>query len=315
MIGNAVMSEEMPEIIIDEPPGNPGARALAPRERATSTSCLDGMKMKLKSLMRTVRGVEEELTIGEHSGSVPRKREELDDADQLTRAFLRDPATVLSANNYAMTVSADFAQAALTQRAQLGEGMGGPDYYLVTQRSNATVSFYAKHAAYQGARELHVQAAKKEGDPKVYFLPWEQSKLTYCKLAEDADLVLTWPLNGCSVFVVEAVNGESGKDTYLFHVNANGTGPDEFTAAQRTKFDAALDHLWPDSTKRTLTHRLDYSGYRPLSKKVPVEALVYGTRSRSGEWEFSYYIVDVDESGNCERRGGTPDPLPRESGD
>jgi hypothetical protein len=306
------MSEEMPEIIV-ESPGTRGARALAPRERATSTGCLDGMKMKLKILMRKVTGGEDDFTIGEPSAPRPAKRRELDDEDRLIRDFLCDPATVLRADNYAMTTSADFEQDALTQAAQLVEGPDAPDDFLVTQKSksNATVRFYAEHSRYKGARELHVEAAKEEDGPKVYFLPWQESKLTYGKLARDADLVLTGPLNGCSVFVVEVVNDEGGKDTYLFHVNANGAGPAEFTAAQRTKFDAAVGRLWPDSSKRTLTHRLDYSGYSPLSADVPVEAMVYGTRG-SGEWEFSYYVVDVDDKGNCTRRGDTPDPLPRE---
>jgi hypothetical protein len=43
---------------------------------------------------------------------------------------------------------------------------------------------------------------------------------------------------------------------------------------------------------------------------VSAEAIVYGTRRDSGSWEFSYYVIDIDRAGNCENRGGTPDPLP-----
>jgi hypothetical protein len=307
------MSEGLPEIIFD-PPSTHGARALAPGERATSTGCLDGIKKRLIALKKKVTGVEAGFVISQPSDSRPAKRGELEDADQLTRDFLRDPADVLGAHVYAMTSSADFEQAALTKVPQLLDGPDAPDQYLVTQSShaNATVRFYAQHSRYRGARELHVEAAREEDGPKVYFLPWELSKLTYCKLAEDADLVLTGPLNGCSVFVVEVVGAEDGKDTYLFHVNANGSGSDEYIAAQRAKFGAALDRLWPDSGKRRLTHRLDYTGYRPLSADMTVEAFVYGTRSGSGVWDFSYYVVDVDTAGNGERRGGMPAPLPRE---
>jgi hypothetical protein len=302
------MSEGLPEIIID-PPSTHGVRALASGERATSTSCLDGIKRKLIALKKKVTGAEAGLVIGQPADPRPAKRAELEGADQLTLDFLRDPGYVLGAHVYAMTTSANFELVALTKVAQLLEGPGAPDQYLVTQSSNATVRFYAKHSRYKGARELHVEAAREEGDPKVYLLPWDSSKLTYCKLAEDAALVLTGPLDGCSVFVVEA---EDGKDTYLFHVNANGAGPDEYIAAQRAKLGAALDRLWPDSGKRRLTHRLDYTGYRPLSADMRVEAFVYGTRSGSGVWDFAYYVVDVDTAGNSERRSGMPAPLPRE---
>jgi hypothetical protein len=291
--------------------------ALAPRDRATSRGCLDGIKMKLAAIMRTVTGQDDDidLEIGGPSDSRPGKRRELEDADRLTRDFLRNPGAVLGAGNYAMTTSADFEQDALTQAAQLVAGPGAPDIYLVTQKSNATVRFFAEHSRYPAARELQVGAAEEEDGPVVLYLPWQDSKLTYRELDDDAHLVLTGPLNGCSVFVVEVTGGESGKGTYLFHVNTNTSGlrGSEAAEAQRRKFDSALDRLWPDASKRRVTHRLDFSDYGPRSDDVSAEAIAYGVRSGSGEWEFAYYVIDVDERGDCERRSGTPDPLPREA--
>jgi hypothetical protein len=291
--------------------------ALAPRDRVTSRGCLDGIKTKLAAIARSVMGEEDDdgFEISEPSGTRPGKRPELDDADRLTRDFLRNPDAVLGAHNYAMTTSADFEQDALTQAAQLTAGPGAPDIYLVTQEGNATVRFYAEHARYLAARDLQVVATEEEGAQLVLYLPWQDSKLTYRKLDDDAHLVLTGPLNGCSVFVVEVTDGESGKDTYLFHVNTNTSGlrGSEAADAQRSKFDTALDRLWPDASKRRVTHRLGFSDYGPRRGAVAAEAIAYGVRSGSGEWVFSYYVIDVDEEGNCERRSGTPDPLPREA--
>jgi hypothetical protein len=58
-----------------------------------------------------------------------------------------------------------------------------------------------RHPSYPEARHIEVEEAEEEGAPKVCFLPWQDSKLTYRKLDDDAHLVLTGPLNGCSVFV------------------------------------------------------------------------------------------------------------------
>lgn len=172
-----------------------------PRDRATSRSCLDVMKQKPAAIMGKARTMDvDDLELGWPSDPREGKRQELGDAARLTREFLRDPDSVLRARSYAMTVSSNFEQKDFTSVPQLPTG---PDYYLVTQKNNATVRFYAEHPRYPGARELQVTAAEKEDGPKVYLLPWQDSKLTYCKLAEDAALVLTGPLNGCSVFVVE----------------------------------------------------------------------------------------------------------------
>jgi hypothetical protein len=313
------MSEEMPEIIV-EPSSAPGARALASRERATSRSCLEMMYAAMDYIKSRACGVqeeeEEELAIGRSGGDRTADKTPLKNSAQLASAFLAVPADVLGAGCYAMTASAAFLQTSIKSIAQLAaDERDGPDYYLIKQEVNATVGFYAKHPSYPGARHIEVEEAGKEGAPKMYFLPWEDSKLTYCKLENDARLVLTGPLNGCSVFVVEVT--DNGKDTYLFHVNANVVGNSGYAEAQRAKLDAALSRLWPDSSKRTLTHRLDFSGYGPPSEDVDVsaEAIVYGTRRGSGEWEFFYYVIDVDRAGRCTRRGGTPDPLPREPAD
>jgi hypothetical protein len=82
---------------------------------------------------------------------------------------------------------------------------------------------------------------------------------------------------------------------------------------QRSKLDAALNRLWPEVGERTITHRLDFDQYGTRRKDMAVEGIVYGTRRGSGEWEFSYYVIDVDGAGRCTRRGDTPDPLPREA--
>jgi hypothetical protein len=307
------MSEVMPEIIV-EPSRTPGARVLASRERATSRGCLEMMYAAMDYIKSRACGVqeEEELVIGRSGDDRPADKTPLRNSAQLVSDFLADPADVLRAGCYAMTTSSAFLEDAITQTAQLtADEQGGPDYYLIEQEGNATVGFYEKHPSYPGARHIEVERTKKEGEPKMYFLPWEDSKLTYCKLENDARLVLTGPLNGCSVFVVEVAN-DGGKDTYLFHVNANVVGNGGYAEAQRAKFDAALGRLWPDSSKRTLTHRLDYSGYRPSTRELSAEAIVYGVRSGSGEWGFSYYVIDVDEEGNCETRSSTPDSLPRE---
>ena len=295
--------------------GTPGERALDARERATSRGCLAMMKSALADIMSRVLGEEEEeLVIGRSDGDHVAEKPSLDDADRLARDFLDDPAEVLRKGCYAMTTSAAFQENAITQTGRLpADRPGGPDYYLVDQARNAAVFFYARHPSYPGARHLEVGEAEEEGAKKVCFLPWEDSKLTYRKLDDDADLVLTGPLNGCSVFVVEVTGDEDGKDTYLFHVNANAGRDGHFVAAQRAKFEAALERLWPDSGRRTLTHRLDFSGYGSPVEDVTAEAIVYGTRSGGGEWTFFFYAIDVDGSGNCTRRSGTPHPLPREA--
>jgi hypothetical protein len=57
-------------------------------------------------------------------------------------------------------------------------------------------------------------------------------------------------------------------------------------------------------------HRRPRAASSPRRKDVSAEAIVYGTRRDSTNWEFSYYVIDIDRAGNCENRGGTPDPLP-----
>ena len=42
------------------------------------------------------------------------------------------------------------------------------------------------------------------------------------------------------------------------------------------------------------------------------EGIAYGVRSGSGEWVFSYYVIDVDyETGASVKRAGTPALMPR----
>ncbi|GAB2821820.1 hypothetical protein GCM10027176_27690 [Actinoallomurus bryophytorum] len=271
------------------------------------------MTAALEYITSCVRGEqeeedEEELVISGPSGSRPADKTPLANSAQLALEFLKDPAAVLGEGHYAMTTSSDFLDEAITQTAQLpANEQGGPDYYLIEQTSNATVGFYAEHPSYPQVRRIEVEEAEKEGAPKMCFLPWHDSKLTYCKLENDAHLVLTGPLNGCSVFVVEVAVGEDGKETYLFHVNANSSGSGSYSEAQRAKFDAALVRLWPDR-KRTLTQQLKFTDYGPRQKGMEAEAVVYGTR-RNDDWRFSYYVIDINNK-ECKLRDGTPSPLP-----
>jgi hypothetical protein len=284
------------------------------RERATSRNCLTRMKSALTDIMNYVLGEEEDdLVIGGPEDGHAAEKSPLANEDELVLAFLDDPEEVLRESCYAMTTSPELDDA-FTQNARLpGDQPDGPDYYLIEQERNVTVRFYAQHPSYPGARNLQVEETREVSAKRVLLLPWADSKLTYCKLAADADLVLTGPLNGCSVFVVQATAAEGGKDTYLFHVNANRDGGDDYVRVQRSKLDAALNRLWPEVGERTITHRLDFDQYGTRRKDMAVEGIVYGTRRGSGEWEFSYYVIDVDGAGRCTRRGDTPDPLPREA--
>jgi hypothetical protein len=289
--------------------GTPGARALDARDRATSRNCLTRMTSALAGIMNYVLGEEEEdLVIGGPGDGHAAERSPLANEDELVRAFLDDPAEVLRESCYAMTTSPELDDA-FTQNPRLPYGRpNGPDYYLIEQKRNVTVRFYASHPSYPGARQIEVGEAEDEGAKKVRFLPWQDGKLTYCKLDDDADLVLTGPLNGCSVFVVE-VTGEDGKETYLFHVNANGVGSAGYTRAQGEKFNAAVDRLWLGGGENR-SHSLRFSDYGGLGGEASAEAIVYGARRRPGEWEFSYYVIDVGPAGTCSRRNGTPRPLP-----
>jgi hypothetical protein len=286
----------------------PEARALEGRDRATSRGCLAPAKALLASIMRHVRGEEEiPLVIGDVTSGRSGNEQPSDAMARLARRFLSDPSAVLADGCYAMTLSPDFANA-FPQTPRLPANEGGPDHYLVEQRRNATVRIYSKHQSYPGARQIEVVESLTEDTEKVCFLPWQESKLTYRRLDDDADLALTGPLNGCSVYVVR-VEAEEESGTYLFHVNANEQSDGDYIRAQRAKFTAALTSLWPE-TARTVTHRLDFSNYRP-SEGSSAEAIVYGTRNDSGEWDFYYYVLDVDESGGCKRRSSTPAGLPR----
>ncbi len=144
------------------------------------------------------------------------------------------------------------------------------------------------------------------------FLPWKDSKLTYCRLDDDADLVLTGPLDGCSVFVVDITGRGAEGGTYLFHVNANDSGLKGGAAAraQVSKFRIALDRLWPTASERTVTHRLTSDDYRSTSEGTQ-EGFVYGVRSSSSAWNFFYYFIDFSDAGTWTMRDAMPAPLPR----
>jgi hypothetical protein len=245
---------------------------------------------------------------------VPPSKPGMEDAARLIPAFLADPASVLRGGLYAMTASNAFVNANFKDAPRLGNSeLGGPDYYFFDQQDNAAIDFYQTHPVFPGVLSIEVVVAEEEGAAQVQFLPWRVAKLTYCKLDDDAHLVLTGPLNGCSVFLVEITGRGEEDGTYLFHVNANESGRtgSEAAKAQGRKFGTALDRLWPDASERTVTHQLTSVNYRSTIEDTQVNGLVYGTRSSSGRWDFFYYFIDFGPTGGWTKRDTMPLPLPR----
>jgi hypothetical protein len=293
------------------------------RERVTGTSVIDRAKAVLTGILRRVTDSRDEpavheFTIGRDSRPVggvisgrTTERPLMADADRLGRRFLADPKSVLQRDIYAMTTSNAFVNANFRDTPQLGKSEGGPDYYFFEQRNNADVRFYEAHQSLPGVHNLEVVAAEAEGTSRVQFLPWRDSMLTYCRLDDDAHLVLTGPITGCSVYVVEVTGRGEENGTYMFHVNANSSGRKGREAAevQVRKFGTALDRLWPNVSERTVTQRLTSDEYRV--EGADPNGFVYGTRSSSSEWEFSYYFIDLGPTGRWTKRDAMPASLPR----
>ena len=300
------MSEEMPEIGLGEP-GTRTAKVLAPRETATSKRCLGLFLTKV--LNRGGDRPSGVTGVPEHS---PANGPEVKDSDRRIREFLADPADVLRDGCYAMTATVSFVRYNYAASPKLGKDeVGGPDYILHEQRGNAGVRLYEKHSSYKGARHISVVLATEEAATKMCFLPWQENKVTYCKLGSDTHLVLTGPLNGCSAFVVDVAGRGEENGTYLFHVNTNQSGlkGSAAAAAQRSRFDAAVEHLWPGASE--LTHSLNSVDYRSTTDDKKPEAIAYGVRSESGDWKFFYYVIDVAyATGTAVQRAGTPVPMP-----
>jgi hypothetical protein len=298
------MSMEMPELSLGSP-STPGAKALAPGEIATSRRCLGTREFLAKLLRRGDRHV------GAPVGG-PTDGPDVEDSDRLIRDFLADPTDVLRDGCYAMTATVKFARGNYAESPKLGDGeVGGPDYYLCEQRRNAGVRLYENHSVYKGTRNISLVLATEEGAPKVCFLPWRDSRLTYCKLGSDTHLVLTGPLTGCSVFVADVAGHGEENGTYLFHVNTNASGLKGSAAAeaQRRKFDAAVEYLWPGASE--LTHSLTSVDYRSTTDGTDPEGIAYGVRSESGDWEFFYYVIDVAyATATTVKRAGTPARMP-----
>ena len=295
------------------------------RERVTGTGVIDRAKAVLTGILRRVKDSRDEpavheFTIGRDSRPVggltvgrTTERSPMADADRLARRFLTDPKSVLRGGLYVMTTSNAFVNANFRDAPRLGKSEGGPDYYFYEQRDSADVRFYEAHQSSPGVHNIEVVAAEAEGTSRVQFLPWRDSMLTYCRLDDDADLVLTGPLNGCSVYLVEITGRDEEDGTYLFHVNANTSGRKGREAAevQMRKFGTALDRLWPDASERTVTHRLTSDDYRSTVEGAEPHGLVYGTRSGSDEWDFSYYFIDLGSTDKWTKRDAMPAPLPR----
>ena len=139
----------------------------------------------------------------------------------------------------------------------------------------------------------------------MQFLPWLDSALTYCKLDPGTRLVLTGPMNGCSVFVVVVTDRGEDNGTYLFHVNANGSGLKGAAAARRHKdtLDAAVAHMWDTANITQGISSVQYGGEW-------AECLVYGTNDSAG-WEFFYYVIEINRDRTWRRKDSMPAVLPR----
>jgi hypothetical protein len=311
MIGDVLMYREIP----GTDPGSPstrGARALAPAERATSTRCLDGIRVVLARIFNKATGGDGHVVGGLMDGGAT-VRPEMPDEDRLIRDFLADPRNVLRHSYYALEYAKKFLDTSYTGTIRLDDkNPGGPDYYLYRQTKNAAVRFYETHQRYKGARELKVVAAEEEGTVPMQFLPWRETKLTYCKLEPDTRLVLTGPINGCSIYVVTVTGRAEDNGTYLFHVNANESGLSGRDAAvrQKAKLDAAVAYLWGDGGTATITQGVSAVEYGATSDDVVAEGFVYGTNSSAG-WEFFYYVIEIYLDGTCRKTDTVPAVLPR----
>jgi hypothetical protein len=300
------------------------ARALESRDRVTPLDCLSQMKAVLARRFGWstdddrsseddgfIRGVDGVVTGGHPSavtGTTDGRATEgapAENSDRLIRDFLKDPAIVLRYGCYGLESARTFVETSFKGTPQLDKGEpGGPDYFYYKQFKNAAVRFFAEHQRYKGARELKVVPADEEGATPVQFLPWLDSALTYCKLDPGTQLVLTGPMNGCSVYVVVVTGRGEDNDTYLFHVNANGSGLKGAAAARRHKdtLDAAVVHMWGTAN---ITQGINNAQYGEGA-----ECLVYGTNGSAG-WEFFSYVIEIDQDKTWRRKDSMPAVLPR----
>jgi hypothetical protein len=305
------------------------ARALESRDRVTSLNCLSQMKAVLARRFGWstdddsssdedvfIRGVDGVVT-GGHPAAVTgttdgRATEGVppENSDQLVRDFLNDPATVLQRDSYGLEVAGTFVDTSFKSTPQLEQGKpGGPDYFNCKQLKNATVRLFAKHQRYKGVRELKVVPADKEDAARVQFLPWLQSKLTYCKLEPNTLLALTGPMNGCSVYVVVVTGRGEADGTYLFHVNANASDLQGAEAARRHKetLKAAVASMWGGAA--TITRGVTNVQYGATGVDAGAECLVYGTNGSAG-WEFFYYAIEIDRDNTWRKKNSMPAVLP-----
>lgn len=179
---------------------------------------------------------------------------------------------------------------------------GEPDWFEYALKPDASIDIgYTEQYTWGGTPVGGVQAIvvvagageKNSKGPRVLYLPYIENKLTYMKLDDTADFVITGPLNGCSVYVATA-----GSDTYLFHVNDNiGKGKSETIEvhgetyalnSKDEKFKIALSRILPDSTIR---HRLTWKEYGAESP-LAAEGFVVGVSPPdSSNWKFLFNSI------------------------
>ena len=134
---------------------------------------------------------------------------------------------------------------------------------------------------------FHIIFSKSDKDEGIRFLPWQDNKVTYCQLDNQATWFFTGPLQGCHIYV-----GEDNGTPYVFHVNDNSSEDDSIDknmAAKDTKVMRLIDAELPNLI---LTHRLarvDYSS----EGKIPYNGFVYGRKLRN-EWNFYVHSYELN---------------------
>lgn len=125
-------------------------------------------------------------------------------------------------------------------------------------------------------------------DQGVRFLPWQENKVTYCQLDNNAEWFFTGPLTGCHIYV-----GHIGNDNdtpYVFHVNDNTSQADDIKLNIEAKDEKIKGLITSKLSNLTITHRLGRTDY---DSEEAYQAFVYG-RKTDNEWKFYVHCFEFD---------------------
>ncbi|MDH6083611.1 hypothetical protein [Umezakia ovalisporum] len=148
--------------------------------------------------------------------------------------------------------------------------------------------------------ELAFTNTKSNGDTGIRILPWEEDKITYCSLDNEAKWFFTGPLTGCHIYV----GYDNDNTPFIFHANANTQNSSlDMNMMEKDKRMSKLiakDGLFSNIK---ILHRLGRDEYRSEDKGFLAFAYGYKTmdeksidekKPENPSWKFYVHCFEFD---------------------